>query len=165
MPIDIARNSILVSVITVFNAGLGFVAQLLIAKTYGAGLEIDAYLFTLSIPIFISGMIVSLYSYTIVPRLVHLEDNPKEHSEFIHILIKRVLILGLVIILGGMFVGKGQQRLFATETIRNFQGLDSLVFVSWAIAACYIFQGALVAILNGMRRLLTAAWLSAFPAI
>jgi len=115
MPIDIVRNSILVSVITVFNAGLGFIAQLLIAKTYGAGLEIDAYLFTLSIPIFISAIIASLYSYTIVPRLVHLEDNPKEYSEFIHILIKRVLILALVIILGGDACWKGTSKTFCNR--------------------------------------------------
>ena len=87
------RSSILVTLITLSASALGFAVQLLLASRYGISIDLDAYLFAISVPTFIAGTISAMMSYELVPRLVACETDQSHQRHYITTLI--IAVTGL----------------------------------------------------------------------
>ena len=163
--VNLAYQSILVSAITFFNSALSFVAQLLIAREFGAGIEVDAYIFALSSPIFIAGLINGLINYTLIPKLVKMEKNVIEYSEYTRAIMERILLSASLFWVAGILFGGLLVRSIATEKIQRFNDFNMLLTLTWSIATGQIVQSLLLSILNARRNHLVAAVINGLPAI
>ena len=158
------RSSILVTLITLSASALGFAVQLLLASRYGISIDLDAYLFAISVPTFIAGTISAMMSYELVPRLVACETDQSHQRHYITTLI--IAVTGLSLLLGsiGSILGMVQtQMLPISSPIKSYTNLPHLILIGWVICAFQVLQGCLTAILNAHRRYRDAALLALLP--
>lgn len=158
------RSSALVTLIALSASVLGFVVQLLLARQYGVSVDVDAYLFALSVPTFIAGLVSAIMSYELVPRLVACETDRAYQKRYISTLVIGVAGLSLLLSLAGSFSGYIQKEMLPIDSpIRSYKNLTHLIFLGWTISAFQVFQGCLTAILNAHRRYLDGALLALLP--
>lgn len=159
------RSSVFVTFLALCASGLGFIVQLLLASHFGVGNEVDVYLFSLSAPTFIAGMISAMLSYTVVPRLVARENDPVYQRRFMGSLMLSVGALSFAVAgIGGGFLSQFQVYLLPLDSpIRVYPDIQVLILLAWMIGACQILYGCLAAILNSRRRYLVASTLGLFP--
>jgi putative peptidoglycan lipid II flippase len=158
------RSSALVTLLALSASVLGFVVQLLLARRFGISVDVDAYLFALSVPTFIASLVSSMMSYELVPRLVACETDQTYHKRYITTLVLGVSSLSLILgIVGGVFGILQSQMLPSGSPIRLYEYLPHLILLGWAISAFQINQSCLSAILNAHRRYLVAALLALLP--
>lgn len=158
------RSSLLLTLLALSASALGFVVQLLLARRYGIGVAVDAYLFALSMPTFIAGLVSAMMSYDLVPRLVACEDDKTYQKRYLTSVLIGVSSLALFLGIAGGSVGMLQCQVLPIDSpIRSYESLPHLIFLAWAVGACQIVQGCLTAILNAHRRYLAGALLALFP--
>lgn len=158
------RSSSLVTLIALSGSALGFVVQLIMARRYGIGVDVDAYLFALSVPMFIAGLVSAMMSYVLVPRLVACEVDPAYQKRYITTLIIGVVSLSLALSILGIVFGLLQGKMLPIDSpIRLYEGLPILISLGWIISASQIIHGCLAAILNANRSYLSGAILALFP--
>lgn len=77
------RASTLVALATVLNGIVSFGNQAVLAKIFGSGSSMEAYLVGNSLPLLASGLLGALISYSIVPVLLHAgtEDGERDSLE------------------------------------------------------------------------------------
>ena len=63
------RSSFIVSVLAAFGSGVSFLGQLILARFFGAGAELDAYLVAISLPLTVAGLLGGILGYQVVPAL------------------------------------------------------------------------------------------------
>lgn len=68
---SLQRASILVSLSSLFVYLISFINQLLIARTFGAGLRMDAYLAGSNVPLIVNNLVGAVFVYAVVPHIVH----------------------------------------------------------------------------------------------
>ncbi len=164
--IKIFRSSLLVTLLTLSGSALGFFVQLLIAKHFGTKVDVDAYFFALSAPIFLAGMIAAMLSYIVVPRLVALEKDVQHQRHYMGSLLWTISILSLVFGLIGFFVFPIQKSLLPTTSkIISYPNLQFLIVLTWFTGAFQILSGLLTACLNSVRKYSTGAILGILPYI
>lgn len=155
------QSSILVTAITLLGSALGFCVQLLMARSYGAGVEVDAYLFAISAPTFIAGMVASLLSYAVVPKLAQAIQNTEVQNRLIVSLLGLILSLVVGLMVLSPMLQMFQQKLIPrSSAILGLSNINSLILVGWAIAAAQIMLAALCAILIGLKHVMAAALLN-----
>lgn len=159
------RPSIVVTLLTLCASGLGFLVQLFLAKNFGLGTEMDAYLFALSTPTFLSGMVTAMLSYVVVPRLVECENDSDYQSNYIGSLLLSIFIVSIIVtILGVGIIYKIQIYLLPEgSAIRTNSDLDTLIKVCWVLSGIQILNGASISVLNSLRRYQVAAALALLP--
>jgi len=158
------RSSALVTLIALSASVLGFVVQVLLARQYGVSVDVDAYLFALSVPTFIAGLVSAMMSYELVPRLVACETDQAFQSRYITTLVIGVAGLSMLLGLAGSFLGFIQRQMLPIDSpIRFYENLTHLMLLGWAICAFQVLQGCLTAILNAHRRYLAGALLALLP--
>lgn len=155
------QSSILVTIITLLGSTLGFCVQLLMARSYGAGVEVDAYLFAISAPTFIAGMVASLLSYAVIPKMAQTNENSEVQSRLIVSLLAMILSLAIGLIVLSPMLQMFQQKLIPeSSAIFRLSNIDKLLLVGWAIAAAQILLAALCVILMGLKQAIAAASLN-----
>jgi len=158
------RSSVFVTVIALCASVLGFVVQLMLAHRYGINVDVDAYLYALSLPTFIAGMVSTMMSYELVPRLVACETNHAYQKRYITTLVIGISSLSLLVgILGSVFGTLQSEILPSDSPIRSYENLSHLITLGWATSAMQIIQGCTTAILNAHRRYLEGALLALLP--
>jgi len=158
------RSSALVTLIALSASVLGFVVQLLLARRYGVSVDVDAYLFALSVPTFIAGLVSAMMSYELVPRLVACETDRTHQKRYITTLVIGVAGLSLLLGLAGSAFGLLQRQMLPIDSqIRHYENLPHLLLLGWAISAFQVLQGCLTAILNAHRRYVAGALLALLP--
>lgn len=158
------RSSALVTLLALSASALGFVVQLLLARRYGVSVDVDAYLFALSVPTFIAGLVSAMMSYELVPRLVACERDQAYQKRYVTTLVIGVAGLSLLLGLAGSFFGFIQRQMLPTDSpIRSYENLTHLMLLGWTISAFQVLQGCLTAILNAHRRYLDGALLALLP--
>lgn len=88
---SIFRSSLIVSLLAAISSGVGFVSQLVFARTFGAGIEFDSYLVAISLPLTIAGLGSGVLGFQVVPILTQQSGEDFDAS-----------LRGLVFGLGGL---------------------------------------------------------------
>jgi putative peptidoglycan lipid II flippase len=157
------RSSIYITLLTLGNGLLGFAIQMLLAKNFGVGVEIDTYLFSLSIPIFVAAIISSIMNYTSVPVIAKIKNDPDRFEKYINSLILFVTLLAIFILVMIGYLAEAQQLLIDYSYVDN--NIGEIIKIAWIVCALQIFQGALISIFNGMQRHKYAIILVSFQSI
>lgn len=63
------RSTLIVSILAVLSSAISFLNQLVLARIFGAGAQMDAYLLAISLPLTITGLIGGVLGYQLVPAL------------------------------------------------------------------------------------------------
>lgn len=159
------RSSLIVTFLTLCASLLGFVVQLLLAQRYGVGVEVDAYLYSLSLPIFSAGLINAILSFNLIPRLILAKKVMNFHRNFIGTVMIGVTTLSLVVmILMGVGVTLLSDHLLPTKSlIRQYSELKILILLSCAVGGVQIVQGCVSAILNSEKKYIHSALIALIP--
>jgi putative peptidoglycan lipid II flippase len=159
------RSSLIVTFLTLCASLLGFVVQLLLAQRFGVGVEVDAYLFSLSLPMFLAGLISAILSFNLTPRLVSVKNDVHFHRNLISTLVIGVSIIALALmILMGAGMTLLSQYLLPTESpIRYYSELQKLIIISCAVGGSQIVQGCVSAILISERKYIHSALIALTP--
>ncbi len=67
------RSTLIVSILAVLGSGVSFLNQLVLARFFGAGTEMSAYLLAISLPLTLGGLIGGVLGYQLVPALQRAE--------------------------------------------------------------------------------------------
>ncbi|WP_433911492.1 lipid II flippase MurJ [Sphingomonas yabuuchiae] len=154
----------LVTGLSIAASGIGFVLQILLAARYGAGLPIDSYLFSISVPLFLAALGSAALSYSLVPALVEVELDHVARAMLLRQLRARVGLIAVCFVAFG-FPALWFQRLSlpATSVLRDAPMLSSLIILGWCIGGIQIFTSLFTIELNAARRPITAACLALPP--
>jgi putative peptidoglycan lipid II flippase len=98
----LSKSTFKISGINFFSLILLFVSNLLIASKFGAGIDMDIYISSSSIPLFLSTILITSLSVNFTP-LFFSEKNTNNRSVFYSI-INGVVIINILIILVLMFI-------------------------------------------------------------
>lgn len=158
------RSSILITALSLFGSFLGLLVQVLMAQRYGSGVEVDTYLYALSVPSFAAGLIASLLSYTVVPRMAHHSDNEQHQNQLIVSIAALGLCIGLILMLLSPALRYVQIQLLPKDSLIHQQhNLEQLLLLGWRIAATQIVLAALCAVLVGLQKPIIATALNLGP--
>ena len=95
---SVLRSSIVVTFLSLVCGLVSFVNQLVIANTYGASAELDAYFIAISIPLFISGILNGTFAFLLLPILVKFKiNNPTHYWKFAGSLLICFFVMALLI--------------------------------------------------------------------
>lgn len=160
------RASIFVTGITLFGSALGLVVQLILAHHFGAGIDVDAYLFALAWPTFLAGMVSSFLSYVAIPKLVACEANAAHQRDYFFTSVYVVGTSAIMMAVAGLLLGRIQaSSLPADASLRTYPALFTLVHVGWLICGAQICQAYLLAALHAKRLHITSTSLGLLPYI
>ena len=158
------KSSLVISGISLIGSGLGLMVQVLLAREFGAGVDVDAYLFATALPTFIAGSFAATFSYSLVPKIAGFNAGLDERRRFIGAMILATLGLALVSTVAGMMLIGAQLSLLPdVSPVRSATDLKAMMFAGWMLCGIQIILGCMVAILNGTGRFLSAAFLSLAP--
>ncbi|MDB2487738.1 hypothetical protein N9X59_01065 [Alphaproteobacteria bacterium] len=146
----------------IFTSALGLACQILIARKYGASSDMDAYLVSIAIPVFLATLITSACSYGLIPKLSAYDNNQKEFMRFSQAMFVLGIILAIFFML--MLLLAPFQVLYFSE----FSSVDNktllvLFRVGWCIGACQILVAISAAILNAKSFYALSTSLAWFP--
>lgn len=153
------KSSIWITLLTLSGSGLGFLNQVAIANYFGASREVDLYLASSATPVFFGGMISSIISYSVVPKIAALSACPKEQSSYIYSLLLTVItVAGLSGIVGCVS---------ASWMIAYLQDVTSLALIinriTWGIASLQIIISFLAAISLAFKHYVRPSLAGLFP--
>jgi len=69
------RPTVVVSMLAVTGSGFSFLNQLVLARYFGTGSQMDTYLVAISLPLTVSALVVALLGYQLVPALLGAEPS------------------------------------------------------------------------------------------
>ncbi|QWD30531.1 hypothetical protein G6681_01695 [Polynucleobacter paneuropaeus] len=158
----ILRSSLVVTGLALMGSGLGFLVQMEVAKEFGTSLQVDGYLFAISTPTFFAGMLSSLLSYTVVPRMA--QGSDEEKNRFLVTLFFGVAGIAFALILLNPLL-QAVQTSFLLKSSPIFQliELNQLLQLGWWIAAAQILLACLAAALTGLQRPIISTALNLGP--
>ena len=152
----LSRTSALVSFLSLAASLSSFVNQLVIAHFFGAGARLDDYLIAISVPTMAMGITAGLFSYSIVPQLVHRRTtNMPESCKFAGALLKILLACAFIVPAVAYTASPALVRLLAPKL--NNDRLSDVIRVSriaWGAFGCVILFSFLVAVHNSAKKFL-----------
>jgi putative peptidoglycan lipid II flippase len=159
------RNSVFITLLSLSSSVVGFFVQLLLAQRFGLGVEVEAYFFSLSVPIFIAGMASAMMSYAVVPRLLDCEKDAIYHRRYMGSLLIGVTTVAFTLMgILTNILGKWQIYSLPPESqIRLYRDLPLLLLLACLIGACMIVQGCLSTMLNSVRLFIPASAFNLLP--
>lgn len=150
-----------VSGLSILASLIGFVFQVVLAAHFGAGAAIDAYLFAISAPTFLAALGATALSYTVVPALVHAEQEPEMRAALLLSLLKRVGCVAIGLAMIGVPVAAVQRLLLPPSAdLKLIAALPTMIALGWAIGGAQLFGSLFTIELNAARRPIVAALLS-----
>lgn len=158
------RSSLLVTALSLLGSFLGLIVQLLMAQRYGSGVAVDTYLYAISTPTFVAGMIGSLLSYTVVPRMAQNHGQEDKQSRLIVSLFALSACVAAALLLTSPLLQILQKATLPDNSqILQQTALPRLLLLGWGIAGMQVLLAALCAILTGLKRALIATLLNLGP--
>lgn len=139
-----------------------FAAQAIIAARFGAGQNVDTYVFSLGLPTFLAGLLATCVSYIAVPEIARAAEDPERERELSGRLLASVAVLAAALALGALPALFLQPALLLPtgSTIRDQPQLSLLIVLAWATGGVQLLNALLIARLNAIGRQITAAMLS-----
>lgn len=150
----------IVTSISLLGSFINFVAQAVLAFRFGASSAVDAYTYALSLPLFLSGLIGIIISYTAVPAIAKSLATAGSRSDIGNTLSFLLLWTALLFGMLGLTAGWWQPVILpAKNSLIAFPGLQLLITLSWIVGAIQILVALTAAQLNASGRPITAAML------
>ena len=157
-------SSIVVTAVSLFGSFMGFLVQVLMASRYGTGVSVDAYLYAIGTPTFLSGMVSAFFSYTIAPKLAEQLDKTKKQNQFIVSILSLSLISVIIILLASPILIQLQRNALPIKSEILQEGYIQRLFVlAWWIAGVQILVSSMSAVLMGLKRPIFATLLNLAP--
>ena len=150
---SLQRASIQVSLCSLFVYLISFVNQLLIARTFGAGLRLDAYFAGSNIPLNINNIVGAVFVYAMVPHIVHEASNEESLRPRLAGLMvgcAGLSIITLAIGIVGHVIPLSQTRQFGTYQPEAIWAAT----LSWGSCALFFITALSDAIFNASKRFL-----------
>jgi len=158
------RSSALVTLLSLTASAAGFLVQLMLARRYGISVDVDAYLFAISLPTFIAAMVSTMLGYELVPRIIACERDETYKKHYITSILIGVMGLSLLLGLIGGVIGMLQRQALPIDSpIRVYENLPNLIFLAWAICFSQIVLACVTTILNAHRRYFVGSLLALPP--
>jgi putative peptidoglycan lipid II flippase len=159
------RSSVLVSLLAGAVSAFSFVNQLVIARTFGATPEMDAYLIGISVPTLVLGLMAGVLAYSVVPMQVRRKTlDPEGYPEFAGLVLFAFAALALTFSLVGYLITPAIVRTTAPQLDGElFLQAVAIARISWMTVGLSILFGYLVAIQNAAKRFLMPALAIWFP--
>jgi len=146
---------------------VNFAAQAIIAARFGAGQNVDTYVFSLGLPTFLAGLLATCVSYIAVPEITRATADPEHERRLSGRLLRSILVLAATLALGALPALLLQPALLLPtgSTIRDQPQLPLLIILAWTTGGVQLVNALLIARLNAVGRQITAAMLSLPPGI
>jgi len=145
---------ICVTGVTIATSVIGFFLQVALAARFGAGIEVDGYLFAMSIPTALAGLLVAAMSFALIPPLAR-ADDARGLAGLLEIVSLGVLVL--MVLCGGAAMILQPLLLPQGSAMTKLPDLGRLIFLGWCVGGAQVVLGLKVIQLNAIRRPLTAA--------
>ncbi len=146
---------------------VNFAAQAIIAARFGAGQNVDTYVFSLGLPTFLAGLLATCVSYIAVPEITRAVANSEHERQLSGQLLNGIAILAAALALGALPALLLQPALLLPpgSTIRGQPQLPLLIILAWTTGGIQLINALLIARLNAVGRQITAAMLSLPPGV
>ncbi len=99
------RDTLIVTSLSLGASILGFLSQLLFARTFGASVGMDVYFTILSIPTIFTGLAPVAFTGVLVPYLINFKHNTDERENFVKVVFIYIIFFSLSFILIGIISG------------------------------------------------------------
>jgi putative peptidoglycan lipid II flippase len=150
----------IVTAISLVGSFINFVSQAVLAFRFGASSAVDTYTYALSLPIFVSGLIGIIISYTAIPIMSKTRPANELTPQFGQILSFFMLwLVGAFLVLGTAAVWFQPHVLPPAASILKSKDLKMLILLAWVVGAGQILLALATAQLNASRRPIMAALL------
>lgn len=156
------KRSLFVTLLTLSNSFLGFVVQLIMARKFDSASELDYYFYSLSYPLFIASIFVSVYSYSLIPKIVQADFIEKKT------IISSMVWFCLIIVLFFCFFSPKLVQLQVNVFSENYSfdtkkiNID-IFYIATFIGILQVMQGLIISILNGIGKQLQAVYMLSIP--
>jgi len=157
-------SSILVSSLTLIAGFMSFLNQLVMARLFGVSVDMDAYLIAISIPLFVSGVLSAVLSYSLVPALVAHKADPVTYRRFAGLLLLSLIVVAMVIACAGFVVAPVQVGILGGSLPAHaLADAIQIARISWLTVALALVVGHLNAMHNAARIFLLPVAVSMLP--
>lgn len=129
------RSTAVVTILSIGVSVVTFLNQLILARYFGAGLNMDLYLAISSIPLMISGIMVAALSYSLTPHLILEKATLKnEFSPYVNKLFGRIVKISfLVSIVGCVSILLFKSLIYPPEISKSTEA-TWITVLSWITA-------------------------------
>jgi putative peptidoglycan lipid II flippase len=157
------KNSFLVSFFLILSSVLGFFAQILFAKTFGATAEMDIYFKLLSVPAIITGLVSVVFTSVLLPNFAKFQQDENGLKQYMNSLWVYVLLFSILFsVLGCSYT---IYRLCSVnELSENLKNTAIKVSISvWIGSGIFIISSYFSSVLNFYKQFYKLAWTSMLP--
>jgi putative peptidoglycan lipid II flippase len=159
-------NAVVVSGLSILGNVLGFLCQIILAKTFGTGREMDAYFSVLSIPAIIMGIAPVVFTAVILPSLASLRTDDVKRRKLISSLFGQTAILCVSAAVVGWFLSPLIVDFFfppfSSALRANVIDASRLL---WGAMGVSLLVSYLSAVRNADKRFGRAAFIGLLPAM
>jgi putative peptidoglycan lipid II flippase len=158
------RSSITVTLITALGSVIGFLNQVVVARVFGASVYFDAYLLAISLPVLVSSIISSAFSYSLVPMLVRsMEVGPSYKATAAQIMLGVCLLACSLAVFGGLVSPVVVRLMGAGFAVEVQSEILYMARISWITAGLVVVTSFLIALQLAARRFAMPALVSVLP--
>lgn len=158
-------NAFTISGLSVLARLLGFISQIILARTFGTSMEMDAYFAVLSIPTILSGIAPVIFSAVLMPSLMSLKSNDFERQRLARMLLGQAAVLSIFVAGLGWLISPLVVQMFFPQlpTDLNIVTVQASRWV-WAASGVSMLVSYMSAIRNADRRFGRVAFIVLLPA-
>jgi len=159
------KSSIFVTVLSILASVVSFFNQTLIARYFGAGTLMDAYLTISSVPLLIASLITSGLSYYLTPYIVKEKlENPQGYKHFTGSLFTIIIGFSTVLsLLVAVVFNWKMQYIYPNLAKVDHNILLNICVLTWLNAVINIGMGFYNCLLNANKQFLLPVIISFFP--
>jgi putative peptidoglycan lipid II flippase len=139
-------QSLALTALTLLVSAIGFLNHLLLARVFGIGSDIDAFLYATSIPLFIAGLLTAYFMYGAVPILIKADNQGRSSMEMLiaaFYFAAPFFFIALIIKLNSIH--------FSLFSFGSMPVSSKLMSIAWIIGGFQVVIGALSAIFNAKK--------------
>jgi len=152
--------TLIVTAISIGSSFVNFIAQAVLAFRFGTSAAVDAYTYALSLPIFLSGLIGIVISYTAVPVMARSSTTPDNQNNIGKTLSFLLLWTAFFFGAAGLTARWWQPVILPPGgNLTAFPELPALITLSWVVGAIQILVALTAAQLNASGRPIVSAML------
>ncbi len=149
---SLQRSSIQVSLASLGVYVVSFINQLLIARVFGAGPRLDAYLAASNVPLAVNNLVGALFVFAVVPQIVHGQSD----SEFAA-RVKGLFVGCAKLAVATILIGAGIHAviLFSQPSLEQYR-VEAVVtaMISWCSCGLFFVTALSDALFNARRQFL-----------
>jgi putative peptidoglycan lipid II flippase len=161
---DTIRSSILASALSAVLIALSLLNQIIIARSFGAGSAVDAYMLAISLPALVMGTVSGVFSYAMVPVLISQARRSENHKGFRSALF--ICIVGcsiLIAMLPQVFVRSVANAMMPARLRSMYDTIIVVARLSWFTAGLSVTANFFSAVHYAERRFILPIIGSAAP--